>query len=135
MAETKDKLSIEQLIVEAAGRSILKLFNDGSLIAPDYANRVKIPADLVQRIYAQIDYDKVVKIMGAQINEMVASRITRAMTEELTSDIKHVLSHEPTRLRLRGVVAAELLSIKSEHRSSLPGITAAEMAQTRPSGR
>jgi hypothetical protein len=55
---------------------------------------------------------------------MVATRITRAMTEEITSDIKSVLSHQPTRERLRGVVAAELLSIKSEARAALPGVPA-----------
>jgi hypothetical protein len=48
------------------------------------------------------------------------------MTEEITSDIKSVLSHQPTRERLRGVVAAELLSIKAESRAALPSVPARE---------
>ena len=120
------KPSIEQVLVEVATGAVVKLFREGQLVAPDYTNRIKLPADLVQRIYAQIDYDKVVEIMGGQINEMVATRITRAMTEEITSDIKSVLSHQPTRERLRGVVAAELLSIKAEARAAPPDAPARE---------
>jgi hypothetical protein len=106
--------SVEQTLIDAATESVISLFKRGDLLMPDYHNRVKIPADLVQRIYAQIDHDKVVRIMGDQINEMVATKITNAMVTEITGDVKHVLSHGPTRERLRLVVATEIEKIKVE---------------------
>ena len=122
----KDKApSIEQVLVEAATKSILKLFGEGSLIAPDYANRMKVPAALIERIYGLIDYEKVVAILGEKINEQVA----------VTNDVKKALCHQPTRERLRGVVAAELEKIRSEQRDTLPGVTAAELTkERRPNG-
>lgn len=93
--------TLEQEIVSAARRSIVKLFTDGSMIAPDYANRLKVPTDLVQRVYALIDYDEVMTHLRPKINELVADRITAALAQELTTDVKKILSHEPTRLRLR----------------------------------
>jgi hypothetical protein len=129
MQKEKETTPIEQVLVEAATKSILKLFGEGSLIAPDYANRMKVPADLIERIYGLIDYEKVVAILGEKINEQVAVKITHLMTEELTNDVKKALCHQPTRERLRGVVAAELEKIRSEQRDTLPGVTAAQAAR------
>jgi hypothetical protein len=129
MQKEKETTPIEQVLVEAATKSILKLFGEGSLIAPDYANRMKVPADLIERIYGLIDYEKVVAILGEKINEQVAVKITHLMTEELTNDVKKALCHQPTRERLRGVVAAELEKIRSEQRDTLPAVTAAQAAR------
>lgn len=93
--------TFEQELIAAARRSLVKLFTDGSMVTPDYANRLKVPADLVQRVYSLIDYDEVMKHLRPKINELVADRIAAALSQELTNDVKKVLSHEPTRLRLR----------------------------------
>lgn len=103
----------EKAVIDAAQQSIVKMFNDGNLVMPDYANRVKLPADLVQKVYTLIDYEAVLELLRPKINELVATKITHALTEELTNDTKKLLSHEPTRLRLRMVVANELDKIKS----------------------
>ena len=108
------ELSLEQEILRAARHSIVKLFGDGSLVAPDYANRVKVPADLAKRVYDLIDYNEVLAQLKPKINEMVANRILGSLTEELGNDVKQTLCHGPTRLRLRMVVAQELDAIKSE---------------------
>jgi hypothetical protein len=93
--------TFEQEIVAAARRSIVKMFSDGNLVMPDYENRLKVPANLVQRVYALIDYDEVMACLRPKINELVADRIAAALSQELTGDVKKVLAHEPTRLRLR----------------------------------
>ena len=94
----------EQDVLNAAKRSVVKLFSEQALIAPDYANRVKIPADLVQRVYGLIDYDEVIAALKPKMADMVADRIAAALSQELTNDVKRVLSHEPTRFRLRAAV-------------------------------
>lgn len=103
----------EKTIMEAAQRSVVKMFNEGNLVMPDYANRVKIPPEFVSQVYALIDWQAVLESLRPKINEFVATKITHAMTEELGNDVKRILSHEPTRLRLRMVVASELDQLKS----------------------
>jgi hypothetical protein len=105
---TENRLTFEQEILRAARHSIVKMFNEGSFVMPDYANRMKVPTDLVTRVYGLIDYDTVIQILRPKINEMIADRIAAAMSQELTGDVKKVLSHEPTRLRLRLAVMNEL---------------------------
>lgn len=91
-------------LLEAAKRSLVKSFADGTFILPDYANRMKIPSDLTAKVYGLINYDEVIAILRPKINELVADRIAAALSQELTNDVKKVLSHEPTRLRLRTAV-------------------------------
>jgi hypothetical protein len=107
MAEENED-SFAQAIMNAARRSIVKMFNEGSFIMPDYANRLKVPSDLVNRVYGLIDYETVIEILRPKINEMVADRIAAALSQELTGDVKKVLSHEPTRMRLRFAVLSAL---------------------------
>lgn len=102
------KGEFEDAILSAAKQSIVKMFTDGNFVMPDYANRVKIPADLVSQVYGLIDFDEVLKILRPRINELVADRIAAAMSQELTTDVKRILSHEPTRLALRCAVMGEL---------------------------
>ena len=45
----------EEALSQAAQRSILKVVMEGSWIQPDYANRFKIPPDLMQDIYSLVD--------------------------------------------------------------------------------
>lgn len=98
----------EREIVAAAKASIIKLFRDGGVVAPDYANRVKVPADLANRVYALIDYEQVLTELRPMINQMVADTIVASIASELKVDVKKALSHEPTRLRLRAVVSQEM---------------------------
>jgi len=105
--------NFETAVLNAAKSSVVKLFEQG-LLMPDYANRVKIPPALVEQVYQLIDWNSVLEILRPKINELVAVKITHAMSEELTGDVKRVLSHEPTRLRLRNLVACELDKIRSE---------------------
>jgi len=100
--------TFEEAIVAAAKHSIVKLFSDGNMIAPDYANRIKVPPELTQKVYDLVDYEAVLAILRPKVIEMVADRIASALSQELTTDVKKVLSHEPTRMRLRAVVLREI---------------------------
>jgi len=108
MSKPEQQRDFETEVLNAAKNSIVKMFADGSLIGPDYANRIKVPADLTQRVYDLIDYEAVLAILRPKVIEMVADRIAAALSQELTTDVKKVLAHEPTRMRLRAVVLREL---------------------------
>jgi hypothetical protein len=104
----------ENDVLDAAKRSVVKLFESGVMMAPDFHNRVQIPSDLAQKVYGLVDYEAVLDALRPKINDIVATKITHALTEELTNDVKKLLSHEPTRTRLRYVLAAELDKIRVE---------------------
>jgi hypothetical protein len=101
----------EKAIIDAAQQSVIKLFREG-LIAPDYANRIKLPAELVQKVYALIDHDEILAALRQEINAIAAKTIVNSMVTEITNDVKKVLCHEPTRLHLRVVVARELEALR-----------------------
>lgn len=104
----KTKQSFEEEILGAARHSLVKLFREGGFVMPDYTNRLKVPPDLVQRVYALVNYDAVIDALAPKINEMVADRIAAALAQELTTDVKRVLAHQPTRDRLRAAVMGVL---------------------------
>jgi hypothetical protein len=95
-------------ILDAAKRSLVDAFNKGTFIMPDYANRMRIPADLVQQVYSLIDYKEVLDLLRPKINQMVADRIAATIAQSLTTDVKGVLGNEEMRKKLRTVVAATI---------------------------
>ncbi|SRR5258708_5555810 len=105
MSEPK---TFEQTIIEAARDSLVKLFRDGAFLQPDYANRIKVPVDLVTKVYELIDYEEILSNLRPTINAMIADRIASSISNEVSTDVKRILAHEPTRLRLRAAVIAEL---------------------------
>jgi len=103
--------AFEQKLLASAQQQILKMFSDGSLVMPDYANRIKIPADLVQKIYSLIDYDAVLELLRPKINELVAKKILHVLTEELSADVKKTMSTGPIRDKLKATLTVELAKV------------------------
>ena len=103
--------TFEQKLLASAQQQILKMFSDGSLVMPDYANRIKIPADLVQKIYSLIDYDQVLELLRPKINELVAKKILHVLTEELSADVKKTMSTGPIRDKLKATLTVELAKV------------------------
>lgn len=113
--ETKPIEHFSEDILQALQHGIVKSIEQQatSLVTlPPYNQRPTLPADVVQKVYALINVDQVLDSLRAEINERVATMICQNMLEELKTDVKKVLSHEPTRLRLRMIVAGEIDKIK-----------------------
>ena len=64
----------EIALKSAAEKAVLKIISEGSWIAPDYANRFKIPASMLEDI------------------EELADKIINRMAEEISTDVKQILS-------------------------------------------
>lgn len=103
----------EREMVVRARQSIMKAFASESFVMPDYANRVKIPAELVQRVYSLVDRDEVIRLLAPKINELIANRIAARIATELAGDVKRVLADKAIRDQLRETVRQVIEGKKS----------------------
>lgn len=94
---------LESKLKSLMEKAIVKMVSDGSFIQPDYANRVKLPADFMSDVWALVDADKVKKQMAKRLEEELASRIVNRIAAELATDMKKILSVQERREALRAV--------------------------------
>lgn len=93
----------ELAVKAAAEKAVLKIISDGSWIEPNYANRLKMPADMMADIWAMVDIDKLKQKMAARLETELADRIVNKMAEEISTDVKQILSVKERREALRSV--------------------------------
>lgn len=93
----------EKSFKEAAERSVLKLISDGQWIAPDYATRFKIPPDFLQSCWALVDVDMIKRKFVKRLESELADRIVNRLAEEISTDVKQILSVKERREDLRSL--------------------------------
>ncbi len=98
------KPTIEERIKSAAETAVLKIIQEGSWIAPDYANRFKVPPEFLKEVWALVDVENIKLQMAVLIERDLAEKIVGMMAAELSSDIKKVLSDTERREAIRAVV-------------------------------
>ncbi|WCM21422.1 hypothetical protein NDK50_08220 [Paraburkholderia bryophila] len=101
----------EQALKTAAEKSILRIISDGSWIQPDYANRFKLPPDLLAEIYGLIDRDALKKAIAARLETELADRIVNQLAAEIATDVKQILSVKERREAIREVARKHLMNI------------------------
>lgn len=101
----------EKALQAAAERSILKLISDGSWIQPDYANRVKLPADFMADVWGLVDTNKLKRELATRLESELAERIVNSMAAELATDIKQILSVKERREALRNLAREHMNEI------------------------
>ena len=101
----------EEALKQAAERSLLKVVMEGSWIQPGYANRFKIPADLLQDIYALVDRDALKVAIGKRLEEELADRVVNLLAAEIATDVKQILSVKERREAIREVARQHLSGI------------------------
>ena len=89
-------------------KSVLKLVSDGHFLKPDYANRVKLPAEFMSNVWALVDVEKVKQQMAKRLEEELANRVVNQMAAELSTDVKQILSVRERREALRAVARENL---------------------------
>lgn len=101
----------EEALKEAAEKSLLKIVMDGGWIQPDYANRFKVPAELLTEIYAMVDRDALKAQIAKRLEAELADRIVNALAAEIATDIKQILSVKERREAIREVARKHLIGI------------------------
>lgn len=104
----------EEALKQAAERSLLKIVMEGGWIQPDYANRFKIPGDLLQDIYGLIDREALKAQIAKSLEAELADRIVNALAAEIATDIKQILSVKERREAIREVARKHLINITND---------------------
>jgi hypothetical protein len=93
----------EMAVKTAAEKSVLKIISDGQWVAPDYANRFKLPADFVADVWKLVDADGLKRALATRLEAELADRIVTHMAAEISTDIKQLLSVKERREELRAM--------------------------------
>jgi hypothetical protein len=93
--------NIETRLKTAAENSILKIIEGGGWIQPDYANRIQLPRDLMNEVWAMVDRDALKLRLKERIEAELADRIVNHIAAELATDIKQILSVTERREAIR----------------------------------
>lgn len=98
--------AFDQQLIDAVHQSVLKLAREGSLIAPDYSLRAKVPAAKLQELYDAVDWGRVRAQVMARIEDRCADTLLNAMATEMATDVKQVLSNKELREEVRAFIRA-----------------------------
>ncbi len=101
----------ELAVKTAAEKAVLKIITEGGWIAPDYANRFKIPVDFLADVWGLIDPAKVKQALTFRLEDELAERIMNHMASEIATDIKQILSVQERREAIRGIARAHFNQI------------------------
>lgn len=104
-------MTLEQRLRQAAENSIVKVIESGSWVVPDYNNRISIPKDLLNEVWAMVDREKLKERLKDRIEQELADRIVNHMAAELATDIKQILSVTERREALRALAREHMDSI------------------------
>ncbi|MHB8408323.1 MAG: hypothetical protein ACYDHY_09595 [Acidiferrobacterales bacterium] len=103
----------ETAVKEAAEKAVLKIISDGSWVAPDYANRFKLPPEMMNEIWGMVDQESLKKKMAARLEQELADRIVNHLAAEIATDVKQILSVQERREALRHLARQHLEGIMS----------------------
>jgi hypothetical protein len=101
----------EDAVKVAAEGAVLKIISDGAWIGPDYANRFKIPPEMMTEIWQMVDKDRLKQKMAARLEDELADRIMNHMAAEIATDVKQILSVKERREALRHIARENMDAI------------------------
>ena len=107
-------MNIEEAIKDAAERSILRIILEGGWIAPDYANRFKIPPEFLASVWQSIDENKLREAICRRLEVELAERIVNHMAAEISTDVKQILSVKERREALRALARQHMDSLMTQ---------------------
>lgn len=106
--------NIEKQLKDAAEKSILKIITEGGWIQPDYANRIQLPRDLLNEVWALVDRNALKLRLKERIEQELADRIMIQIAKELTTDIKQILSVKECREAIRALARGHMDAIMAK---------------------
>jgi len=101
----------ELAVKDAAEKSVLKIISEGQWVQPDYANRFKMPPEMLTDIWKMIDTEKLKQKMADRLENELVDRIVNHLAAEIATDVKQILSVKEIREALRGIAREHMESI------------------------
>lgn len=101
----------EKAVKTGAERAVLKIISEGQWIAPDYANRFKLPGEFMADVWKLVDADKLRAQLAARLEQELADRIVNHLAAEIATDVKQLLSVKERREALRALARQHMESV------------------------
>lgn len=98
-------------VVNALTQSFVDEIRKGGMVAPNYKNRIEIPADLISSCWEMVDIDKVKSQIAQHIEDQLAERIVNSIAAEIATDIKQILSVKERREAIRALARNNMEAI------------------------
>lgn len=107
-------MTFDEQIQQSVQDSLLKLIRSGEWCRIDYAAKIPLGADFLRKIQAGVNMDNVMEIVTAEIEGHIADAIIRAMTTEIATDVKKIMSNTELREDLRSVLRAKMRAARDQ---------------------
>ena len=101
-------MNFEEMIINTVKQSIQRQINTTDFVKIDYQDRVKLPADFLEKAFALVDQDVLLKKLSERLEVELVDRLVNSIAQEMATDIKQVLSVKERREAVRSVVRANI---------------------------
>ena len=103
--------TFEEQLKAASEKAVLHMVTSGQWIQPEYAARIKIPAEMLADVWRMVDVESLKKKLAERLESELADRMVNHMAAELATDIKQILSVTERREMLRSLARDHMDSI------------------------
>lgn len=105
-------MDFEQELASAIRKQIIKQVADVRFIGyGSGGNGKNLPANIIEQVWAGIDWPTVVKDVSAITHDRVCSLIVQSVLTEIKTDVKKVLSIEGVREKLRHEAYPKIMQV------------------------
>ena len=95
-------------LLRAATESMTEAVRRGCYLGA-YANRLKVPEDLIAEVYNLIDREAVVANLRPRINKMVVDMLLTRLRQSVAEEVKAAMADPATRDRMRAAITREVI--------------------------
>ena len=99
---------VEEMMLEMQ-KTMIRQIKDAKFVDSWNQRKHQIPEDVVERVWNNIDWDKVVETVSRDMTDRLAGTIAQAMMTEAKTDAKAVLSIAGVRSKIRAEAYPKIL--------------------------
>lgn len=108
-----EEVSFDQKMHEIVQRTLIDFIAKGDWLKIDYSARVPVDLSLLRRIHDSVDMGRVVSLVKERVEEKMADTIMHSMAQEITNDVKSIMSNRELREDVRGTIRTKIRQVHS----------------------
>lgn len=100
-------MTFEEEIAREVRNVIIQTIQAGNWLKIPYSG-IELPVSVLKEAYSRVDMTKVIDQVVLTLQEILATKIVHALSTEINTDIKGILSRKPLREDLREILLAKM---------------------------
>ena len=101
----------KERIAEAIEHSVIKELREAKFLGFDRAWKSQLPSSILKDAWDMVDYEKIKKEMSCIIEKNLAEKVMNMLAQEISTDLKQLLSDKERREEIRAVARENLKRI------------------------